>query len=360
MFRSLLSGFCLLMVTGCTTIGANTGTEPVEPLQWSIVIHGGAGVITRENMSAEREAAYLKSISESLDMGEELLGNGANALDVVEQVIRTLEDDPLYNAGRGAVLTETGAFSLDASIMDGDTLDAGAVAGLSTTQYPISAARAAMMNSPHVLLSGVDADAFAAAEGIEQVSQDFFYTDRRWRSLERVLRSRGAEIPTNPYGSFKSSLPPSAQDENTDLKVLKYGTVGVVVMDQTGRIAAGTSTGGTTGKRWGRIGDSPIIGAGTYAKTGVCGVSSTGTGEFFIRLAIAHAICQRMELTDETAPEALNAVIQDELTNLGGDGGVVMLEGTGRPHWEFNTEGMYRGYATSDGSRKIAIYGPDD
>ena len=352
----LMSGFTL---ASCVTVESDFdldfGPEP-EPPEWSIVIHGGAGVITREAMSPETEAAYIAALQNAIDTGSEILASGGPAIDAVETVIRGLEDDPLFNAGRGAVMTETGEFSLDSSIMDGDTLNAGAVASLTNVRHPISAARKAMEESPHVMLAGAGADQFAAEQGLEIVDPVFFFTERRWKSLLRVLDRRGVEPPPRPEGAPEAAgvMPSHADLSFPDDQ--KFGTVGVVAMDQTGNIVAGTSTGGTTAKRWGRVGDSPIIGAGTYAKSGVCGISSTGTGEYFIRLAVAYAICARIEQSGESAQEAADHVIHTELTGLGGDGGIVMLGPDGRPNWSFNTEGMYRAYATSEGDQMIEIY----
>ena len=348
-----------LAVSACAT----SASEPVSemqapPLEWSIVIHGGAGVITRDSMDAETEDAYTAALTEALATGSDILSNGGESIDAVEAVIRGLEDNPLFNAGRGAVMTETGGFSLDSSIMRGDTLDAGAVAGLSNIQHPISAARAAMEHSPHVMLAGEGADQFAAEQGLAIVDPYYFFTERRWQSLLRVLERRGVEAPERmqPMAPQEASLSDEWLSSLAFPDDQKFGTVGVVAMDMDGNIVAGTSTGDTTAKRWGRVGDSPIIGAGTYAENNVCGISSTGTGEYFIRLAIAYAICNRIELLGETAQEAADHVIHTELTGLGGDGGIVMLGPDGYPAWSFNTEGMYRAYETSEGRSEIEIY----
>lgn len=342
-----------LSLAACTSFNAELDLDfdsPPKP-EWSIVIHGGAGVITRDAMTPETEAAYTHSLNDLMLTGSRLLEEGHSGLDVVEALINAMEDNPLFNAGRGAVMTEDGGFSLDSSIMVGDTLDAGAVAGLSNIRHPISAARKAMEKSPHVMLAGEGADKFAALEGLEVVDPSFFFTQRRWESLMRALERRGVELPPNRFGNpGEDSANLSFPDDK------KYGTVGVVVMDKTGNIVAGTSTGGTTAKRWGRVGDAPIIGAGTYAKSGVCGVSSTGTGEYFIRLAIAYAICNRIELLGETAQEAADQVIHTQLTDLGGDGGVIVLGPHGEPAWSFNSPGMYRAFATSTGKSGVEIY----
>ncbi|MAP93519.1 MAG: isoaspartyl peptidase/L-asparaginase [Ponticaulis sp.] len=339
-------------LSACVHVDADFDLElnAPPPPEWSLVIHGGAGVITREAMTPETEAAYTAALTELVSTGSGMLQDGAAGLDVVETLINSMEDNPLFNAGRGAVMTEDGGFSLDSSIMVGDTLDSGAVAGLSNVRHPISAARKAMENSPHVMLAGEGADQFAAQEGLEIVDPSWFYTQRRWESLLRALERRGVEAPPNRYGPKDDSARFAFPDDR------KFGTVGVVAMDRSGNIVAGTSTGGTTAKRWGRVGDSPVIGAGTYAKSDVCGVSSTGTGEYFIRLSIAYAICSRIELLGEDAQTAADYVIHTSLSDLGGDGGVIVLGPQGQPAWSFNTEGMYRGYATSGGEQVVEIY----
>lgn len=346
-----------LSLAACVSVETDFDLDlkPEPKPEWSIVIHGGAGVITREAMTPETEAAYTHSLNDLMETGSRLLAEGHSGIDVVEALINSMEDNPLFNAGKGAVMTEDGGFSLDSSIMVGDTLDAGAVAGLSNVRHPISAARKAMENSPHVMLAGVGADKFAAEQGLEIVDPSYFFTQRRWESLLRALERRGVDAPANRFGNpGEDSANLSFPDDR------KYGTVGVVVMDKTGNIVAGTSTGGTTAKRWGRVGDSPIIGAGTYAKSGVCGVSSTGTGEYFIRLAVAYAICNRVELLGETAQEAADNVIHEQLTGLEGDGGVIVLGPHGEPAWSFNTAGMYRAFATSDGRSGVEIYEFDE
>ena len=343
-----------MALTSCATQETNptfTSAESPKP-EWSLIIHGGAGVITKDSMNGETEAAYTAALQQALETGSGILSNNGDAIDAVETIIHSFEDNPLFNAGRGAVMTETGTFSLDASIMVGDTLDAGAVAGLSNVRHPIAAARKAMENSPHVMLAGDGADQFAAEQGLEIVDPSYFYTERRWKSLLKALDTRGIPAPKNIFAGTDTSY--QARLAFPDDR--KYGTVGVVAMDKSGNIVAGTSTGGTTAKRWGRVGDSPIIGAGTYAKSGTCGVSATGTGEYFIRLAVAYAICARIERSGETAQAAADYVIHTELTGLGGDGGVIVLGPNGEPAWSFNTEGMYRAKATSLGDSDVEIY----
>lgn len=251
-----------------------------------MVIHGGAGVIERKDITAAQDQAYREAMTRVANAAQKVLEGHGTAMDAVEKAIRLMEDDPLFNAGRGAVFAADGKNYLDAAIMDGKTLEAGAVAGLTHTRHPISLARAVMEKSPHVMLIGEQAEAFARTVGVEQVDPAFFYTERRWRSLEKFLQEHDLPIPARPAGVTGASDPRAGlvHDEG------KHGTVGVVALDMQGNVAAGTSTGGTTGKRWGRVGDSPIIGAGTYASNASCAVSATGTGEYFIRLTVARDI----------------------------------------------------------------------
>jgi beta-aspartyl-peptidase (threonine type) len=262
-----------------------------------------------------------------------------------------MEDDPLFNAGRGAVFTAEGRNELDAAIMDGKTLAAGSVAGVTRTRYPISLARRVMEKSPHVMLIAAGADRFSEEHGLEQVEPGWFYTGRRWRALESFLKAQGLPIPQKPAGAHEGGTAQKlAHDEG------KKGTVGVVALDLNGDVAAGTSTGGTTGKRWGRVGDSPIIGAGTYASNKSCAVSATGTGEYFIRLAVAREICALVEYKKMALQAAVDEVIQKQLTALRGDGGVIALAPDGQMAWSFNTSGMYRARMSKDRPAEIYIY----
>lgn len=304
--------------------------------RWSLAIHGGAGTIARENMTAEEDAAYRASLQAALDAGAKVLADGGEALDAVEAVILLLEEDPRFNAGRGAVYTWEGGHELDASIMDGRDRDAGAVAGVTTIRHPILLARKVMTDSPHVMLSGKGAEEFAAEQDIEFVPPEFFDTDARRQSLERMKAEKLTAIDVD----------------------VKFGTVGAVALDTKGNLAAGTSTGGMTGKRWSRIGDAPVIGAGTYADNRACAVSATGWGEYFIRVGVARTICARMEMGGESAQAASDAVM-DDVKALGGDGGVIVVSPAGDAIFSFNTAGMYRGRATSDGAREVAIYGDE-
>jgi beta-aspartyl-peptidase (threonine type) len=336
-----------------------TAPQPPAP-RWSIVVHGGAGVIERASLTPEMEAQYRAAMRRALATGGDILDGGGSALDAVEAVIVEMEDDPLFNAGRGAVFTAQGRNELDASIMDGRTRAAGAVAGVTSVRHPILAARAVMERSRHVMLTGEGAEAFARSQDLEIVEPGFFFTERRWRALERELTNRGEPIPPRPPGA---PAPNAAHDPAPDDH--QFGTVGVVALDSRGNIAAGTSTGGTTGKRWGRVGDTPVIGAGTYAQNGVCGVSATGTGEFFIRVGVARAICARMELDGESAQEAADQVIAEVGATLGndgaaGDGGVIVLDGRGRHAWAMNTSGMYRAWLEADGEPVIYIFADEE
>lgn len=304
--------------------------------QWRLVIHGGAGVIERDRIEPEEERAIRAALARALDAGAALLEAGGAALDAVEAAVRVLEDDPHFNAGRGSVFTYEGRIEMDASIMDGRGRAAGAVTGITATRNPISLARAVMEQSPHVFLSREGADRFSIEQGLEQAPPGYFETAERRRQLEE-LRAR-----------------PEA--EHFDVH-LKYGTVGAVALDRGGHVAAATSTGGLTGKKWGRIGDSPIIGAGAYADDRGCAVSSTGAGEYFIRVGVAHEICARMRMAGEGAQAAADAVMA-EVAALGGSGGVIVVTPAGEGVFAFNTPGMYRGGASPAG-RGVAIYGDE-
>lgn len=301
--------------------------------RWSIAIHGGAGTMDRAGISGAQQAEYEAALGAALDAGSGVLARGGSALDAVEAAVVLLEDDPRFNAGRGAVFTYNGVNELDASIMDGRTRAAGAVTGVTHVKNPVRLARKVMEESPHVFLSREGAEEFARESGVEIVDPDWFATPERWRQLQ--------ELKARNLGWFDADL--------------KYGTVGAVAVDREGHLAAATSTGGLTGKRWGRIGDSPIIGAGNYADDRACAVSATGAGEFFIRAGVAHEICARMRLRGEDARTAADAVIA-EVGELGGDGGVIVAAPDGTTAFAFNTPGMYRGRADSAGLREVAIF----
>lgn len=322
--------------------GKSTMGEPERSRKIALVIHGGAGTIRKENMTPKQEDAYHNTLKQALDAGFEVLEKGGKSVDAVISAITILEDSPLFNAGKGAVFTHDGRNELDASIMDGETLKAGAVAGVTTVKNPIKAAHAVMMQSRHVMLAGEGADEFAKDHGLEIVDPSYFVDSVRYqRFLDRSNTDKSKE---------GASLSPSGDDK-------KFGTVGAVALDQFGNIAAGTSTGGMSDKRYGRIGDSPIIGAGTYANNKTCGISGTGWGEFFIRLVIAHDISALMEYGNLSLKEAADSVIMKKLPRLGGDGGVIGLDKDGNITMTFNTPGMYRGFIRNKGEAKTFLYG---
>lgn len=300
---------------------------------WSLAIHGGAGTIERAAMTPERDAAYRAALQAALDAGKAVLAGGGTAADAVVAVITRLEDDPRFNAGKGAVYTWDGGHELDASIMLGETRAAGSVAGVTNVRHPILLARAVMEKSQHVMLAGRGAEAFAREQGLEIVAPDWFGTPERREALERLKAEKLSALDVD----------------------IKFGTVGAVALDQAGHVAAGTSTGGMTGKRWSRIGDAPVIGAGTYADDRSCAVSATGWGEYFIRVGVARTICARMEMKGESAQAAADAVIAD-VGRLGGDGGVIVVAPNGDAVFSLNSAGMYRGRATSAGVNEVAIY----
>jgi beta-aspartyl-peptidase (threonine type) len=304
---------------------------------WKLVVHGGAGIIDRSRITPEQDRDIRSGLDRALAAGEAILGGGGAAIDAVEAAVRALEDDPNFNAGRGAVFTYDGRNELDAAIMDGSDRSAGAVTGVTTTRHPVSLARTIKDRSPHVLLRGRGADQFSREEGLEQVENSWFATDERRRQLD--------EMKANKVSAFDVDL--------------KYGTVGAVALDSHGHVAAATSTGGLTGKRWGRIGDSPIIGAGTYADDGSAAVSATGSGEYFIRALAAYQVAERVKIGGESLRQALEDTLAD-VQSLGGGGGLIAVAPTGETAWGFTTPGMYRGKADSSG-RTIALYSdPDD
>jgi beta-aspartyl-peptidase (threonine type) len=318
-------------------------------------------------MSPEAEAAYRAGINEALSAAATVLDKGGSALDAVEAAIQLLEDNPLFNAGRGAVFAADGTNQFDAAIMDGQTLLAGAVADVTRTRHPISLARAVMEHSPHVMLIGSGADAFAASVHLEQVPPSFFFTERSWQALIRELQKQGLPIPARPEGapapasatggpSTGGPYSPSSRANVGTEDAHHYGTVGVVALDRAGNIAAGTSTGGLTAKRWNRVGDSPIIGAGTYASNHSCAVSATGVGEYFIRLTVARTICALVEYKGMSLQAAADEVIQKQLAAMHGDGGIIALTPNGQQVWSFNTPGMFRAKLKEGGKPQISIY----
>ncbi len=310
--------------------------------KWAIVMHGGAGVIERSSMTPERDKAYRAGLDEAIHAAARVLDAGGSAVDAVEAGLRVLEDNPMFNAGKGAVFTAEGKNELDAAIMDGATMNAGAVAGVTHTKNPISLAKAVMQKSPHVMLIGAGADQFAASTGLQQVDPSYFFTEPRWQSLVKQLQREGRPIPPRPLGAPAPPAQPVAELETADAH--KWGTTGLVARDRAGHIAAGTTTGGTQGKRFGRVGDSPIIGAGTYASDASCGVSATGTGEYFIRLTVARTICALVQYRAMPLQAAVDEVIGKELTAMHGDGGVIAMTPDGQLAWGFNTPGMFRAW----------------
>ncbi|MSQ92917.1 MAG: isoaspartyl peptidase/L-asparaginase [Gammaproteobacteria bacterium] len=312
--------------------GATDGDQPMI----SIAIHGGAGVISRAQMTAENERTYRADLERALDAGYAVLEGGGSSLDATVAAMRILEDSPLFNAGLGAVFNHDGINELDAAIMDGATRKAGAVAGVRHIKNPIELARMVMDRSPHVLLTGEGAEEFALEQGVKLVPGSYFYTERRWKQLEEAQREDKLASADEDIGFFS--------------------TVGAVARDRQGNLAAATSTGGMTNKRWGRIGDSPIIGAGTYADNTSCAVSATGSGEYFMRAVVAHEICARVRLTGVSAADAAKDVVHKMLVEIGGDGGVIVVDKNGELTMDFNTEGMFRAARDSRGRREIAIY----
>ena len=315
-------------------LALSAGTGHAADGQWSLAIHGGAGVLDRGDLTPEKEAAFRAGLDAALKVGAKVLEDGGSSLDAVEATVRVLEDNPLFNAGKGAVFTAEGINELDASIMDGATLKAGAVAGVTRTKNPVSLARAVMEKSPHVMLAREGADQFSKEKGLEQVDPSYFRTEERWKQLEAWRKDHHASLdPTH-----------------------LFGTVGAVALDKAGHVAAATSTGGMTGKRWGRVGDSPVIGAGTYARDGVCAVSATGSGEYFIRESAARQVCDRIAWKGESVQQAADGTMAS-ITKIGGDGGLIAIDGQGRAAFGMNDLGMYRGAISSTLSTpRTAIY----
>jgi len=339
----------VLLILSCENDkkAAKNGPDPSEKSEenastFGIVIHGGAGTILKENMSDSLEDAYKAKLEEAIRVGHDILANGGSAMEAVTKTINVMEDSPLFNAGKGAVFTHEETNELDASVMDGATLNAGAVAGVTRIKNPIDLALEVMNNSPHVMLSGKGAEVFAAERGFELVDPMYFYTERRFQSLQNV-KKRESENKISVI-------------EDPFIKNSKFGTVGCAALDKNGNLAAGTSTGGMTNKRWNRIGDAPIIGAGTYANNATCAVSSTGWGEYFIRAMVAHDISAMMEYKGVSLQEAASEVIQKKVPELGGDGGIVAIDKDGNVAMEFNTAGMYRAHMNANGELIIGIY----
>lgn len=323
MFKRI-SVVVILLIT-CSIFSCENIEIKDKNTHWVIVIHGGAGTIIKSEMTDELESAYRQKLSEALDLGSDILNNGGSSLDAITAAINCMEDSPLFNAGKGSVFTEEGKNEMDASIMEGASLNAGAVAGVRTVKNPVLAARKVMENSPHVMLTGEDADEFSKNQGLEIVDSSYFFTNKRWDSFKRANKN-------------------------------KFGTVGAVALDMNGNLAAATSTGGMTNKMKGRVGDSPIIGAGTYADNKGCAVSATGHGEYFIRNVVAYDINALMKYSGVSLKEAATFVIMKKLKDQGAEGGIIGVDKAGNFVTIFNTKGMYRGYKNSAGFSEIKIY----
>lgn len=348
--KNLLVLFGLLLFISCNENKTQNSAEKTPQTtkqkdstpNFGIVIHGGAGTILKENMSDSLEQAYKLKLEEAIRTGHEILANGGTALEAVQRTINVMENSPLFNSAKGAVFTNEGKNELDASIMDGKTLNAGAVAGVTKIKNPINLAYEVMVNSEHVLLSGKGAEQFAEEQGLEVVDPGYFYTEKRFRAMEKA---RERENNSNKTAFFD----PMIKDE-------KFGTVGCVALDKNGNLAAGTSTGGMSNKKYNRIGDSPIIGAGTYANNKTSAISSTGWGEFFIRGVVAYDISAMMEYKNMSLKEAASEVIQKKLPALGGNGGIIAIDNEGNVAMEFNTAGMYRAAMNKNSELTIGLY----
>lgn len=339
-----------LFLTAFILFACEPSTRKVEITKkdtnsFAIVIHGGAGGIKREYFTKEQQEAYNQKLKEALDAGYGVLENGGISLDAIQAAINVMEDSELFNAGKGAVYNSDGNQEMDAAIMDGKTLNAGAVAGVNHIKNPILAARIVMDSSSHVLLSGKGAEIMAAKYGVEMVDSTYFYTDKRLNQLKKI---QGKEKTQSDHTAFLL--------KNELIDDHKYGTVGAVAMDKNGNIAAGTSTGGMTNKKYGRIGDVPIIGGGTYANNLTCGISATGTGEYFIRTVAAKEVSSLIQYNQKTPKEALQEVLFNQIGPLGGEGGMILIDKNGDVFWDFNSTGMFRAYKKSNGDSKIEMF----
>ncbi|WP_162428658.1 isoaspartyl peptidase/L-asparaginase family protein [Pontibacter pudoricolor] len=336
---------CLFMLMAIVSMAQ---TKP-DYSKITLVIHGGAGTITKANMTPEKEKAYKEVLNQALKTGYAILEKGGSSLDAVEATVRVMEDSPLFNAGKGAVFTNEGKNELDAAIMDGKTGKAGAVASLTIVRNPITAARAVMEQSEHVMLIGQGAEKFAKEKGLEIVDPSYFRTETRYQQLQKLKEKEGEKTKLDHDSSGTSST------ENIFVEGEKFGTVGAVALDAYGNLAAATSTGGMTNKRYGRVGDVPIIGAGTYADNNTCAVSATGHGEYFIRSVVAHDIAALMEYKGYSLKKAADEVVMKKLVKRGGEGGVIAVDRNGNVAMPFNSAGMYRGYIKK-GKSEVAIY----
>ena len=349
--------FLFLIVVSCVSTTNNDVFEEPQESKFAIAIHGGAGTILKSQMSDSLETAYTEVLSSAVQAGHNVLSNGGSALDAVEASINILEDSPLFNAGKGAVFTHDQTNELDASIMDGATLNAGAVAGVKHIKNPINLARSIMDASPHVFMYGEGAEAFAKEQGFALVGQEYFYTQSRFDHLMRVQAAE--EQTATASGKRANSTNDDIVFFDPILKASKFGTVGCVALDKDGNLAAGTSTGGMTNKRFGRIGDAPVIGSGTYANNASCAVSATGWGEYFIRGVVAHDIAAMMEYGGLDLVKATSLVIDKKIPELGGDGGVIAMDRQGNISMRFNTPGMYRAQIDVNGALQVGIYKSD-
>ncbi len=332
--KTLILALSLALLISCTS-KMSQETEKSQPGPITLVIHGGAGTILREKMTPEKEKAYNEGLQQALDSGFAILENGGKSIDAVIAAIKVLEDNPLFNAGKGSVFTADGKNEMDASIMDGSNLMAGAVAGVTAIKNPITAAHAVMTKSEHVMLISQGAEKFAAEQGLEIVDPSYFFDSTRYQQWMKMKENKNLSQWEDPF-----------------IRDKKFGTVGAVALDQFGNIAAGTSTGGMTNKKYGRVGDAPIIGAGTYADNKTCAVSATGWGEFFIRLSVAHDISSMMNYGNFSLKDAADSVVMKKVPALGGDGGIIALDRQGNYVMTFNTAGMYRGVIQKKGRRK--------
>lgn len=319
--------------------------EKAKPLNkdFALVIHGGAGTILKSNMSPELEKAYTDKLTEALKAGYDTLSKGGTSLDAIVVSIKILEDSPLFNAGKGSVFTADGKNEMDAAIMDGKTLKAGSVAGVRTIKNPITAARCVMEKSQHVMMVGAGAEKFAKTCKCEFADTSYFFEQKRLNQLQKIKKEEKTQLD-------HGSLTPTEYPDQ------KFGTVGVAALDRFGNIAAGTSTGGMTNKKYGRVGDAPIIGAGTYANNKTCAISCTGHGEFFMRVVVAHDVSALMEYKGLSLEKAADEVVNKKLKEMGGDGGLIGIDAKGNITMPFNSAGMYRGYMKSDGKTEVLIY----
>lgn len=346
--KNILKMICVIAGCSFAILSCKDQSGTTKATRYVMVIHGGAGTIEKQFMTPEKEKAYTAALTEALQNGYKLIKEGKSSMDAVQAAINVMENSPLFNAGKGAVFTHDGKNELDASIMDGQTLKAGAVAGITNIKNPINAARAVMEKSEHVMMVGRGAEQFAAANGCDTVPASYFFTQERWDQLQRTIKEE-----ENGRAAFNDVDPRKSLIYGISEKDKKFGTVGAVALDQNGNLAAGTSTGGMTNKKYGRVGDSPIIGAGTYCNNATAGISCTGWGEYYIREVAANRMSSLIELKKLSVSEAARQVI-GEIGKMGGDGGIIGLNRSGQVAMEFNTSGMYRG--TVDENGKISIY----